>query len=82
MSPRQTGPDGVRRNRTLADDLDLLVRVADVGGSLELRLEDDGRTCALIVPAGEGRAYSARGLTPARAVRALRDELERLAEAG
>ena len=77
---RRVDADGLRRNRTTTDDLDLLVRVADVGGSLELRLEADGRTCALIVPAGDGRAYSARALTPARAVRALRDELESLVD--
>lgn len=72
----------VRRNRTLANDLDVLVRVADVGGRVELELEDDGRVLALISPAASARSYSARALTPARAVRALRDELDRLAAGG
>jgi CRP-like cAMP-binding protein len=78
----KTARDGVRRNRTLAGDLDLLVQIADVGGRVELELEDDGRVLALIMPAASARSYSARALTPARAVRALRDELEALAAAG
>jgi len=75
---RRVDADGLRRNRTLADDLEILVRIADGGGRIELSLEDDGRTLALILPAA-GLAYSAHGLTPASAVRNLRNELERLA---
>jgi hypothetical protein len=82
MSRRRTDAAGVERNRTLALDLELLVRVAGVGGRLELSLEDDGRTLALLMPAeNDAPAYGERGATPREAARALRDRLEALVEA-
>lgn len=68
------------RNRTLAVDLDLLVRIAGGGGRVELSLEDDGRFLALIMPAA-GLAYSAHGETPREAVQRLRALLDALVEA-
>lgn len=79
-APRRPVDPIERRNRTLAADLELLVRVAEGGGRLELSRDDEGYL-ALILPA-QGLAYSARGRTITRAVRALRDELERLAAGG
>jgi hypothetical protein len=81
MSPRYRDVDGLERNRrTLALDLELLVRVADVGGRLELSVEEDGRTLALLMTAdNRAPAYGERGATPREAVKRLRDRLERLA---
>jgi hypothetical protein len=77
---RGVGMSDVRRNRTLAGDLELLVDVAGAGGRIELSLDDDGGYCALIMTAGaRGRAYSGHGRSLRFAVRQLRDELERLA---
>jgi hypothetical protein len=80
MSPRYRDVDGLERNRrTLALDLELLVRVADVGGRLELSLEDDGRTLALLMTAeNSAPAYGERGANPREAVKRLRNRLEAL----
>jgi len=81
MSPRYRDVDGLERNRrTLALDLELLVRVADVGGTLELSLEADGRYLALLMTRdNDSPAYGERGDTPREAVKRLRDRLEALA---
>ena len=74
--------DGLERNRrTLALDLELLVRVADVGGTLELSLEADGQYLALIMTAdNDSPAHGERGATPREAVRRLRARLEALVD--
>jgi predicted RNase H-like HicB family nuclease len=75
VTERRIDAQGVRRNRTLKGDVNLLGELArGLRGSLELRW-DGGEFVAMIVPM-RGVAVSARGKTAVEAFQALELHLE------